>query len=119
MAPQTEEDKSSGLVLTILTCCLGLICGKPEDETPHTPAQATEQTTADTHTITSAPEPQINTQTHAHEQVSSENVVPTADELGDLSAACNRLWGLDINRLLPGSEYKINVQGGKKVCTGI
>ena len=32
------------------------------------------------------------------------NTTPTADELSDLSAACNRLWQLDVNRLTPGVE---------------
>lgn len=35
---------------------------------------------------------------------------PTEEELSDLSAMASRLWGLDINRLVPGRDYQINVQ---------
>jgi poly(U)-specific endoribonuclease len=50
---------------------------------------------------------------------------PTAEELGDLSLACSKLWDLDVHRLFPsrvvpgsnGSErdYVLNVQNGKYV----
>ena len=36
-------------------------------------------------------------------------------ELSDLSLAANRLWDLDANRLTPGKDYVINLQGGTKV----
>lgn len=32
-----------------------------------------------------------------------------------MSKACNRLWDLDRNRLVPGKDYEINVGEGKKV----
>jgi hypothetical protein len=40
---------------------------------------------------------------------------PTAEELGDISKACNRLWELDVHRLVPGKDYVINVQQGKSM----
>lgn len=43
------------------------------------------------------------------------SVHPTQEELDDLSLACQKLWQLDENRLEPGRDYGINVQGGKKV----
>jgi poly(U)-specific endoribonuclease len=45
----------------------------------------------------------------------SPPVNPTPEELASLSAACNRLWELDIHRLVPDRDYSINVQGGKFV----
>eukprot|EP00951_Prasinocladus_malaysianus_P022067 scaffold184001_cov32-Prasinocladus_malaysianus.AAC.1 len=38
---------------------------------------------------------------------------PTEEELGDVKLACSKLWDLDINRLTPGADYKLNVGGGK------
>jgi poly(U)-specific endoribonuclease len=43
------------------------------------------------------------------------NVEPTDEELNDLSVACNRLWELDLNRLTPGQDYKIDCGEGKKL----
>ena len=45
----------------------------------------------------------------------SANVEPTDEELNDLSVACNRLWELDLNRLTPGQDYKIDCGEGKKL----
>ncbi|RYH29737.1 hypothetical protein EON65_07565 [archaeon] len=42
-------------------------------------------------------------------------VNPTAAELASISSACNRLWELDVNRLIPDRDYRINVQRGKRV----
>lgn len=39
---------------------------------------------------------------------------PTEEELSDLSKACNRLWELDLNRLVPGQDYEIDCGKGKK-----
>lgn len=39
---------------------------------------------------------------------------PTSEELNSLSAACQKLWDLDSNRLEPGVHYEIDVQDGKK-----
>ncbi|XP_072986645.1 uncharacterized protein [Typha latifolia] len=43
------------------------------------------------------------------------DIEPTSEELDDLSKACNRLWELDINRLVPGKDYEISCGEGKKV----
>lgn len=43
------------------------------------------------------------------------DVEPTQEELRNISAACNRLWELDLNRLTPGRDYEINCGDGKKV----
>lgn len=43
------------------------------------------------------------------------DVEPTQEELRNISAACNRLWELDLNRLTPGHDYEINCGDGKKV----
>lgn len=43
----------------------------------------------------------------------SPAVVPTDNELQDLSAACDRLWELDVHRLVPEKDYVINIQQGK------
>ncbi|XP_074329054.1 uncharacterized protein LOC141666772 [Apium graveolens] len=43
------------------------------------------------------------------------NIEPTEEELNDLSKACNKLWELDSNRLVPGKDYQIDCGEGKKV----
>jgi hypothetical protein len=40
-------------------------------------------------------------------------VNPTDQELHDLSAACARLWELDVHRLVPDRDYELNLQQGK------
>ena len=40
---------------------------------------------------------------------------PSEDELADLSKACEKLWDLDFNRLVPGKDYEIDCGEGKKV----
>jgi len=39
---------------------------------------------------------------------------PTDKELGSISAAADKLWSLDSNRLNPGVQYTIDLQKGKK-----
>lgn len=39
---------------------------------------------------------------------------PSEDELADLSRACDKLWDLDLNRLVPGKDYEIDCGEGKK-----
>ncbi|CAI5728119.1 unnamed protein product [Peronospora effusa] len=41
------------------------------------------------------------------------SITPTFSELKSLSAACNKLWELDTNRLEPNVHYELNVQEGK------
>ncbi|KAG4040440.1 hypothetical protein PC123_g24021 [Phytophthora cactorum] len=41
------------------------------------------------------------------------NATPTFAELKSLSAACNKLWELDSNRLEPNVHYELNLQEGK------
>ncbi|KAL0296339.1 UNVERIFIED_CONTAM: hypothetical protein Sradi_6686000 [Sesamum radiatum] len=43
------------------------------------------------------------------------NLEPTEEELADLSTALNKLWKLDLNRLVPGKDYEIDCGEGKKV----
>ncbi|KAK1286592.1 hypothetical protein QJS10_CPB20g01336 [Acorus calamus] len=43
------------------------------------------------------------------------DIEPTHEELSDLSKACNRLWELDQNRLVPEKDYQIDCGEGKKV----
>ncbi|KAK9266948.1 hypothetical protein L1049_027207 [Liquidambar formosana] len=43
------------------------------------------------------------------------NIKPSEEELDDLSQACNKLWELDLNRLVPGKDYQIDCGDGKKV----
>lgn len=43
------------------------------------------------------------------------NTEPSKEELADLSLACNKLWELDLNRLVPGKDYQIDCGEGKKV----
>ncbi|KAJ3215336.1 hypothetical protein HDU67_000551 [Dinochytrium kinnereticum] len=39
---------------------------------------------------------------------------PSGEELRSFAAAAERLWGLDSNRLTPGTHYKLDLQSGKK-----
>ncbi|KAG0461751.1 hypothetical protein HPP92_020227 [Vanilla planifolia] len=48
----------------------------------------------------------------AHDGV---NIKPSRTELSELSKACNRLWELDLNRLVPGKDYELDVGEGKRV----
>ena len=43
------------------------------------------------------------------------NIIPTPEELASLSNACNKLWDLDVNRLVPGRDYVLNPQEGKSI----
>ncbi|KAI3973706.1 hypothetical protein MKX01_031126 [Papaver californicum] len=45
----------------------------------------------------------------------NSNIEPSEEELSDLSQACNKLWELDSNRLVPGKDYEIDCGEGKKV----
>ncbi|XP_047323077.1 poly(U)-specific endoribonuclease-A-like [Impatiens glandulifera] len=45
----------------------------------------------------------------------SANFEPTKEELHDLSNACNKLWELDLNRLVPNKDYQIDCGEGKKI----
>jgi len=42
-----------------------------------------------------------------------EPVEPTRGELGDIRAAAARLWELDHNRLVPGTDFQLDIQGEK------
>ncbi|EOA18713.1 hypothetical protein CARUB_v10007291mg [Capsella rubella] len=43
------------------------------------------------------------------------NLEPSQLELSGLSEACNKLWDLDSNRLVPGNDYQIDCGDGKRV----
>ncbi|KAL5554568.1 hypothetical protein UlMin_041969 [Ulmus minor] len=45
----------------------------------------------------------------------SASLEPSREELADLSQACNKLWELDTNRLVPGKDYESDSSEGKKV----
>lgn len=57
---------------------------------------------------------------HPSEQIYADeirddiDIEPTEKELSDLSKACNKLWELDLNRLVPGKDYEIDCGEGKK-----
>ena len=38
------------------------------------------------------------------------SVVPTTEELASLSKACQRLWDMDVHRLVPEKDYAIDLQ---------
>ncbi|KAL5973745.1 hypothetical protein ACLOJK_030401 [Asimina triloba] len=42
-------------------------------------------------------------------------IEPSEEELANLSKACDKLWDLDSNRLVPGNDYQIDCGEGKKV----
>jgi len=49
---------------------------------------------------------------HAH-QAGRTDMRPSAEELADTAAACSALWALDGNRLQPGRDYELDLQGSK------
>ncbi|XP_031484231.1 uncharacterized protein LOC116253525 isoform X2 [Nymphaea colorata] len=48
------------------------------------------------------------------DEVSHVDLEPTEEELNNLSVACDKLWQLDLNRLVPGKDYEIDCGEGKK-----
>lgn len=53
-------------------------------------------------------------QEYSNEVEVGAGVEPSEDELADLSRACDKLWDLDLNRLVPGKDYEIDCGEGKK-----
>ncbi|CAL0331187.1 unnamed protein product [Lupinus luteus] len=53
-------------------------------------------------------------QQYSNEVEIGDRVEPSEDELTDLSRACEKLWDLDLNRLVPGKDYEIDCGEGKK-----
>ncbi|XP_057416877.1 uncharacterized protein LOC130711329 [Lotus japonicus] len=53
-------------------------------------------------------------QQYSNEVEAGAGVEPSQSELGDLSRACEKLWDLDSNRLVPGKDYEIDCGEGKK-----
>ncbi|KAI5417715.1 hypothetical protein KIW84_042361 [Lathyrus oleraceus] len=54
-------------------------------------------------------------QQYSNEVEVGARVEPSEDELADLSRACEKLWELDLSRLIPGKDYEIDCGEGKKV----
>ncbi|VFQ85807.1 unnamed protein product [Cuscuta campestris] len=54
-------------------------------------------------------------QDYSNEVEYGADLDPSGEELANLSKACNKLWELDVNRLVPGKDYQIDVGEGKKV----
>ncbi|CAN6461196.1 unnamed protein product [Victoria cruziana] len=48
------------------------------------------------------------------DEVSNVDLEPTEEELNNISIACDKLWQLDLNRLVPGKDYQIDCGEGKK-----
>lgn len=53
-------------------------------------------------------------QEYSNEVDFGTDIEPSEEELADLSRACNKLWELDVNRLVPGKDYEIDCAEGKK-----
>ncbi|XP_004509033.1 uncharacterized protein [Cicer arietinum] len=54
-------------------------------------------------------------QEYSNEVEVGARIEPSHDELADLSRACEKLWDLDLNRLVPTKDYEIDCGEGKKV----
>ncbi|XP_051144605.1 uncharacterized protein LOC127260741 isoform X3 [Andrographis paniculata] len=54
-------------------------------------------------------------QNYANEVDCRGDLDPSEEELYDLAKAANKLWELDLNRLVPGKDYEIDCGDGKKV----
>lgn len=57
----------------------------------------------------------VDEQEYSNEVEYGVDMEPSEEELSDLSRACNKLWELDLNRLVPGKDYQIDCGEGKKV----
>ncbi|XP_055821158.1 uncharacterized protein LOC129889757 isoform X2 [Solanum dulcamara] len=57
----------------------------------------------------------LDEQDYSNEVGYGVDMEPSEEELSDLSKACNKLWELDLNRLVPGKDYQIDCGEGKKV----
>nr|XP_016468102.1 PREDICTED: poly(U)-specific endoribonuclease-B-like [Nicotiana tabacum] len=57
----------------------------------------------------------VDEQEYSNEVEYGVGMEPSEEELSDLSRACNKLWELDLNRLVPGKDYQIDCGEGKKV----
>ncbi|KAG5592689.1 hypothetical protein H5410_043203 [Solanum commersonii] len=57
----------------------------------------------------------LDEQDYSNEVEYGVDMEPSEEELSDLSKACNKLWELDLNRLVPGKDYQIDCGEGKKV----
>nr|XP_016473055.1 PREDICTED: poly(U)-specific endoribonuclease-B-like isoform X2 [Nicotiana tabacum] len=57
----------------------------------------------------------VDEQEYSNEVEYGVDMEPSDEELSDLSRACNKLWELDLNRLVPGKDYQIDCGEGKKV----
>ncbi|XP_016571136.1 poly(U)-specific endoribonuclease-B isoform X2 [Capsicum annuum] len=57
----------------------------------------------------------LDEQSYSNEVEYGAELEPSQEELSDLSKACNKLWELDLNRLVPGKDYQIDCGEGKKV----
>ncbi|PHT58234.1 hypothetical protein CQW23_00597 [Capsicum baccatum] len=57
----------------------------------------------------------LDEQNYSNEVEYGADLEPSQEELSDLSKACNKLWELDLNRLVPGKDYQIDCGEGKKV----
>ncbi|GMH28820.1 hypothetical protein Nepgr_030663 [Nepenthes gracilis] len=55
-----------------------------------------------------------NEQEYSEAVEDSVELDPSEGELADLPQACNKLWELDFNRLVPGKDYEIDCGEGKK-----
>ncbi|KAG5028401.1 hypothetical protein JHK87_011915 [Glycine soja] len=53
-------------------------------------------------------------QEYSNEVEVRASVEPSEDELADLSRACDKLWDLDLNLLVPCKDYEIDCGEGKK-----
>ncbi|XP_060207489.1 uncharacterized protein LOC132635215 [Lycium barbarum] len=57
----------------------------------------------------------LDEQDYSNEVEYGVELEPSEEEVSDLSKACNKLWELDFNRLVPGKDYQIDCGEGKKV----
>ncbi|KAK9102798.1 hypothetical protein Sjap_020052 [Stephania japonica] len=57
----------------------------------------------------------LSEQEYAEDVCYGSVIEPSKRELNDVSLACNKLWELDSNRLVPGKDYEIDCGEGKKV----
>ncbi|KAG6684305.1 hypothetical protein I3842_12G056300 [Carya illinoinensis] len=66
-------------------------------------------------TVGEKPRKRPHKQEYSDEVENGAYLEPTEEELADLSQSCNKLWELDMNRLVPGKDYEIDCGDGKKV----
>ncbi|KAI8808950.1 Endoribonuclease XendoU-domain-containing protein [Cladochytrium replicatum] len=125
MSEGRTNNNSLNICATILGCVFAVLKEQenspqkqqsayaPVDTQPHPqPAMNWATVAAANAQSTSAPVA-VQPQTH-YEGTTKLDATPTEEELRSFDLFSQRLWNLDVNRLVPGKDYELDLQAGKR-----